>query len=73
LEETLNAAKRSAEVTHNHPEGIKGAQATAASVYLARNGKSKEEIKKYVETTFGYNLNRTCDEIRPDYHFHISC
>ena len=73
IEETLAAAKRSAEVTHNHSEGIKGAQATAACVFLARQGKSKTEIKEYVETTFGYNLNRTCDEIRPDYHFHVSC
>ena len=64
LEETLVAAKRSAEVTHNHPEGIKGAQATAACVFLARTSKSKQEIKKYVEETFGYNLDRTCNEIR---------
>jgi ADP-ribosyl-[dinitrogen reductase] hydrolase len=73
LEETLAAAKRSAEVTHNHPEGIKGAQATAACVFLARQGKSKTEIKEYIEKTFGYDLNRTCDEIRPDYDFHVSC
>ncbi len=69
LEETLEAAKISAEITHNHPEGIKGAQATAACIYLARTGKSKQEIKEYVEDTFGYNLNRTCDEIRPTYGF----
>ena len=73
LEETLDAAKRSAEVTHNHPEGIKGAQATAACVFLARIGKSKQEIKEYVESTFGYNLCRTCDEIRPNYHFDVTC
>ena len=73
LEETLEAAKRSAEVTHNHPEGIKGAQATAACIYLARTGKTKQEIKEYIEQTFGYNLNRTCDEIRPDYHFDVTC
>jgi len=73
LEETLDAAKRSAEVTHNHPEGIKGAQATAACVFLARTGKSKQEIKEYVESTFGYNLCRTCDEIRPNYHFDVTC
>ena len=73
LEETLEAAKQSAEVTHNHPEGIKGAQATAACVFLARTGKSKEEIKEYIEKTFGYNLSRTCDEIRPDYHFDVTC
>ena len=73
LEETLEAAKQSAEVTHNHPEGIKGAQATAACIYLARTGKTKQEIKEYIEQTFGYNLNRTCDEIRPDYHFDVTC
>lgn len=73
LEETLEAAKQSAEVTHNHPEGIKGAQAVAACVFMARTGKSKQEIKEYVESTFGYNLNRTCDEIRPNYHFDVTC
>ena len=73
LEETLEAAKQSAEITHNHPEGIKGAQATAACIYLARTGKSKQEIKEYVEYTFGYNLDRTCDEIRPIYQFDGSC
>ena len=50
LEETLEAAKQSAEVTHNHPEGIKGAQATAACIFLARTGKSKEEIRKQIES-----------------------
>ena len=73
LEDTLDAAKRSAEVTHNHPEGIKGAQATSACIFMARTGKSKQEIKEYVEKTFGYNLNRTCDEIRPTYHFDVTC
>ena len=73
LEETLEVAKQSAEVTHNHPEGIKGAQATAACIFMARIGESKQEIKKYIENTFGYNLNRTCDEIRPDYHFDVTC
>ncbi|GHT49908.1 hypothetical protein AGMMS49982_04240 [Bacteroidia bacterium] len=73
LEDTLGEAKRSAEVTHNHPEGIKGAQAIAAAVFLARTGKSKEEIKQYIATTFEYNLNRTCDEIRPNYRFDSSC
>ena len=73
LEETLEAAKQSAEITHNHPEGIKGAQATAACVFLARTGKSKERIKEYIEKTFGYNLSRTCDEIRPTYKFDGSC
>lgn len=73
LEETLEAAKLSAEVTHNHPEGIKGAQATAACIWMARKGKSKQEIKEYVESVFGYNLNRTCDEIRMTYQFDESC
>lgn len=63
LEETLHAAKLSAEVTHNHPEGIKGAQATAAAIYLARNGKSKEEIKDYIEKEFGYDLNKSMKDI----------
>lgn len=73
LDETLAVAKESAEVTHNHPEGIKGAQAVAASIYLARTGKSKQDIKEYVINTFGYDLNRTCDEIRPTYEFEVSC
>ena len=63
-------ARLSAEVTHNHPEGMKGAEATASAIYLARTGKSKEEIKAYIVEQFGYNLSRTCDEIRPGY-FHV--
>ena len=73
LEETMQVAKISAEITHNHIEGIKGAQATAAAIFLARNGKSKEEIKSFIEQTFDYNLNRTCDEIRPHYTFNETC
>lgn len=73
LEETLDLAKRSAEVTHNHPEGIKGAQAIAAATYLWRTGSSKDEIKAYVEQSFGYNLHRALDEIRPDYDFDPTC
>ncbi|MEY8687925.1 DUF1810 family protein [Bacteroides sp. AN502(2024)] len=73
LEETLQKAKESAEITHNHPEGIKGAQATAACIFLAQTGKSKEEIKNYIEMSFGYNLSRTCDEIRPTYQFDATC
>ena len=73
LEETERVAKISAEITHNHPEGIKGAQATAAAIFMARNGKSKEEIRNYISTTYGYNLARTCTEIRPYYHFDASC
>lgn len=73
LEETLEKAKESAEVTHNHPEGIKGAQAVAACIYLARTGKSKQDIKEYIESTFGYDLSRSCEEIRPDYIFSETC
>ena len=73
LEETLEAAKQSAEITHNHPEGIKGAQATAACIFMARTGKSKQEIKEYVETKFGYDLSRTCNEIRPTNQINESC
>ena len=73
LEQTIKEAKNSAEVTHNHPEGIKGAQATASAIYLARNGKTKDEIKKYIVDTFNYNLDRRIDEIRPIYDFDVSC
>ena len=73
IEETLAEAKRSAEVTHNHPEGIKGAQAVAAAIFLARHGRSKESIKKCIEDTFGYNLHRTLKDIRPQYTFSGSC
>ena len=72
LEKTLTVAKQSAEVTHNHPEGIKGAQAVAAAIYLARTGKSKQEMKEYIEAAFNYNLSRTCDEIRPSYQFDVT-
>lgn len=60
-------------MTHNHPEGIKGAQATAAAIFLARNGRALKDIKEFIETTFGYNMSRTCDEIRKTYHFDPSC
>lgn len=73
LEETLQVARLSAEVSHNHPEGIKGAQAVAAAIFLARHGESKESIKDYIQQTFGYDLNRTCEELRPDYRFEVSC
>ncbi|MBQ6079791.1 MAG: ADP-ribosylglycohydrolase family protein [Muribaculaceae bacterium] len=73
LEEAMELAQISAEVTHNHPEGIKGAQATAAAIFLARQGKTKGEIRNYVEKTFGYDLSRTLDEIRPDYSFNELC
>ena len=73
LEKTLEMAKVTAEVTHNHPEGIKGAQATAAAIFLARTGHSKPEIRQYVEENFGYDLSRSCDEIRPGYHHVETC
>lgn len=73
LESVLALAKRSAEITHNHPEGIKGAQAVAAAIFLARTGESKEGIKTFIEQVFGYNLDQTCDEIRPVYQFDVSC
>lgn len=73
LEETLRVAKVSAEVTHNHPEGIKGAQATAAAIFLARNGSTKEDIKDYITGTFGYDLDRKCADIRLHYRFYVSC
>ena len=73
LEETERVAGLSAAITHSHPEGIKGAQSTAAAIFMARNGKSKEEIKAYISTKYGYNLNRTCDEIRPVYDWDSSC
>lgn len=73
LETVLNEAKRSAEVTHNHPEGIKGAQAVASAVFLAITTQDKTLIKSYIQTNFGYNLEETLDEIRPNYHFNSSC
>lgn len=73
LEETLQAASENASVSHNHPEGIKGAQATAACIFLARTGHSKEQIKKYIEETFHYDLHQSCGTIRKDYTFDVTC
>lgn len=74
LEEAEELAKQSAEVTHNHPEGIKGAQAVAAAIYLARTGHSKQYIKNYIENTYKYNLNRTVQSIIDrGYGFDVSC
>ena len=73
LPETRRMARLTAVVTHNHPEGIKGAEATASAIYLARTGSSKEEIREYIGHEFGYDLSRTCDEIRPTYHHVESC
>jgi ADP-ribosylglycohydrolase len=72
-DEVLRQAKMTAEITHNHPEGIKGAQATALAVFLARTGSGKETIRSHVAAMFGYDLNRTVDEIRPSYAFDVSC
>lgn len=73
LSEVEDYAELTARVTHNHPEGIKGAKATAAAIFLARTGKTKDEIRQYMKARYGYNLSRTLDEIRPDYHHVESC
>lgn len=73
LDEVLALAAITASVSHNHPEGVKGAQAIAASVFLCKQGKTKAEIKEYVEKTFCYDLHRTIAEIRPRYRFDVSC
>ncbi|NIR28296.1 MAG: ADP-ribosylglycohydrolase family protein [Gammaproteobacteria bacterium] len=73
LDEVLVEAQRSAQVTHNHPEGIKGAQATAAAVFLARARQSKADIRAFIEERFEYDLDRWLDDIRPGYTFDVSC
>jgi ADP-ribosylglycohydrolase len=73
LDTVRRMARLSAEVTHNHPEGIKGAEVTASAIFLARTGSTKAEIKTYIEENFHYDLRRTCDEIRPDYYHVESC
>ncbi len=73
IEEVLREAKKSSVVTHNHPEGIKGAQATALAILMARQGKSKAEIRVELSKRFKYNLEQTLDEIRPNYSFDVSC
>ena len=73
LEETRHMAQLTAEVTHNHPEGIKGAEATASAIFMARNGADKAAIRDYIVREFGYDLSRACDEIRPTYHHVESC
>lgn len=73
LDHVLDLAKLSASVTHNHPEGIKGAQATAAAIFLARTGHGKASIKEYVQQHFAYDLSRTLSDIRPGYGFNSSC
>ena len=73
IEKTRKYARLTAEVTHNHPEGIKGAEATASAIFLARNFTDMHEIKEYIIREFNYDLSRTCDEIRPGYHHVESC
>lgn len=73
LEHTIMLAGASAVVTHSHPEGIKGAQAIAAAIFLARTGKDKETIREYITDAFGYKLSKTCDDIRPTYRFNETC
>ena len=73
LQETRRMARLSAEVTHNHPEGLKGAEATASAIFLARTGRGKDEIRQYIVREFGYDLSRSCDQIRPEYYHTESC
>lgn len=73
VDEVLQHAQMTAEISHNHPEGIKGAQATALAVFMARTGRDKPEIRKQISQRFGYNLDRSIDDIRPGYTFDISC
>ena len=73
LEKTLSEAKKSAEVTHNHPEGIKGAQSVASAIFMARNNATKQEIKAYIEDKFIYDLSRKYGDIQPDYSHIESC
>lgn len=72
-EKVLEEARKSAEVTHNHPEGIKGAQATALAIFLARKGYRKSAIKQEIMQQFGYKLDQSLDEVRPAYTFDVSC
>jgi ADP-ribosylglycohydrolase len=73
LEETEKVASISAAITHNHPEGIKGAQATTAAIWMARNGKTKEEIREYIEKTYGYDLHKSYEYWHPIYHWESGC
>lgn len=73
LDDVLEEALHSAEMTHNHPEGVKGAQAVACAIYMARNGSSKDAIKFYIEEHFGYDLSSNVDSIRQNYGFEVSC
>ncbi|UCF15798.1 MAG: ADP-ribosylglycohydrolase family protein [Phycisphaerales bacterium] len=72
-ERVLDEAAKTAEITHNHPEGIKGAQAIALAVFLARTGQTKSKIRESIQSKFKYDLGRTVDQIRPGYRFDVSC
>lgn len=73
LETTRKMARKSAEVTHNHPEGIKGAESVASAIWMARNRYNKNEIKQYIEKEFGYDLSRKLNDIRKTYRFDVTC
>ena len=73
LKTVRKMARLSAVITHNHPEGIKGAESVASAIFLARTGAGKDKIQEYIETNFGYDLSRTCEDIRPTYQFEGSC
>lgn len=73
LETTREMARKSAEVTHNHPEGIKGAESVASAIWMTRNRYNKNEIKQYIEKEFGYDLSRKLDDIRKTYQFDVTC
>jgi ADP-ribosylglycohydrolase len=73
LDAVMDKAGLYAGITHNHPEGIKGAQATAAAIFMSRTGGSKKDIKRFIEDTYHYDLSRTLDKIRPGYGFDVTC
>jgi ADP-ribosylglycohydrolase len=73
LEEVLDEAERSAAVTHSHPEGVRGAQATAGAIFFARTERSRERVREFIADGCGYPLDRTLDQIRPTYQFDVSC
>jgi len=73
IDAVLQHAKESAECTHNHPEGIKGAQATSLAIFLARKNADKEEIRKEISTRFDYDLARSVEDIRPNYRINLTC
>ncbi len=73
LDLVMSEARKTAAMTHNHPEGIKGAQAVAAAVFMARTGSSRNDIREYLEIRFHYDLSRSIEQIRPSYSFDVSC